>query len=42
MIRSDNFAMPRLRLKVMVKAFLAKVPALAPAKVQAKKYWNCC
>ena len=39
--------MPTLRSKVMVKAILTKailtkVPALAPAKVQAKKSSNCC
>ena len=41
-IRSDNFAMPRLRSKVMVKAILMKVSALSPTKVQAQKSLNCC
>ena len=41
-IRSDNFAMPTLRSKVMVKAILTKVPALAPTKGEAKKSSNCC
>ena len=40
--RSDNFAMPTLKSKVMVNAILAKVPALAPAKVQAKESSSCC
>ena len=34
MIRSDNFVIPTLRSKVMVKAIHTKVPALAPTKVQ--------
>ena len=40
--RSDNFAMPTLRSKVMVKVILTKVPALAPTKDQARKSLNCC